>query len=87
MGHILGRLSGIKLEVLKDLLLKDAEFHRSEGLYLEYIWKNDDKQDEVLFLFRTDDLQHSKELIGSLHKDALATDPKAILPLMTFLAE
>ena len=54
-------------------------------MYLEQIWQNSDDQKEVLFLFRINDIDHTKALIHKLHSEALAQDPKANLPQMTYL--
>jgi len=85
MAHLLARLKNVKLEIIKDILTKDAAEHAKEGLYLEHLWQNADDQNEVLFLFRTTDLNHAKQFIDRVHSQALKQDSKANLPQMTFL--
>ncbi|MFA5805170.1 MAG: hypothetical protein WC879_11040 [Melioribacteraceae bacterium] len=87
MAHVLARLRNVKLEIIKDILTKDAAEHAKEGLFLEHLWQNADDQNEVLFLFRTTDLNHARKHIDQLHSHALQQDPKANFPQMTFLEE
>ncbi len=67
------------------MLEKNKAFHASQGMYLEQLWQNADDENEVQFLFRIDDINQTKALIHKLHSDALAQDPKANLPEMTYL--
>jgi hypothetical protein len=85
MAHMLARLRKVKLEIIKEILTRDAVEHAKEGLYLEHLWQNADDQDEVLFLFRTTDLKHAKQFIDRVHSEALQQDPNANLPQMTYL--
>jgi hypothetical protein len=85
MAHVLARLRNVKLEIIKEILIKDAAEHAKEGLFLEHFWQNTDDQNEVLFLFRTTDLNHAKQFIDRVHSQALQQDPKANLPIMTYL--
>lgn len=87
MGHLLARLKGVPPDELKKILLNDAPEHAKEGLFLEHLWINEDNEDEVLFLFRAEDLTHIKNYINNLHSDALEQNPQAKLPHMTYLAE
>ncbi len=87
MAHVLARLKNVKLEIIKEILTKDAAEHAKEGLYLEHLWQNTDDQNEVLFLFSTTDLNHVRKYIEQLHSNALQQDPKTNLPQMTFLEE
>ena len=84
---MLARITGADKEEIREILRKDAPFHAGEGLYLEYLWQNDDDREEVLFLFRTDDLDHARKLIAKLHSQAIKDDPNARLPQMTFLSD
>ena len=61
--------------------------HAKEGMYLEHIWQNSDNSNEILFLFRTEDLSHAKQFIKKVHSQALMKNPKANLPQMMFLEE
>lgn len=87
MPHMLARLRGMKPDIIKQVLLNDAPEHSKEGFYLENFWVNDDDEDEVIFLFRVDDLNHAKKFIAKVHGQALKEDPGANLPRMTFLIE
>ena len=85
MPHILAKLKGVKFEDIKNLLKEHAPQHDKEGLYLEHIWQNADDQNEVLFLFKANDLSHARQYIQQVHSQALKENPKANLPQMTFL--
>ncbi|MFV8325448.1 hypothetical protein [Flavobacterium sp. ZS1P14] len=85
MTHILAKLKNVPLEVIKGILEKDKAFHASQGMYLEHLWQNADQDNEVQFLFRIDDIEKTKTLINKLHSDALAQEPNANLPEMTYL--
>ena len=85
MPHVLAKLKNIPLETIKAILEKDKAFHASQGMYLEYLWQNTDDENEVQFLFRIDDIDKTKSLIHKLHSEALAQDPNANLPEMTYL--
>jgi hypothetical protein len=87
MAHVLAKLTGVKLADVKRQLEKDAEAHAAQGMYLEHLWKNADSPDEVLFLFRVDDLDHCMQLMNTTHAQARQQDPNAKLPQMTFLTE
>ncbi|HEX9151253.1 MAG TPA: hypothetical protein VF842_04180 [Flavobacterium sp.] len=85
MPHILAKLKNVPLEVIQGILEKDKAFHASQGMYLEHLWQNADQDNEVQFLFRIADMEKTKALINKLHSDALAQDPNANLPEMTYL--
>jgi hypothetical protein len=85
MAHVLARLRGVKVEEIKSMLEADAPNHAEQGLYLEHLWQNLDDPNEVLFLFKTRDLDHSKRFIEEVHAQALKDDSAANLPHMIFL--
>ena len=85
MPHLLAKLHNVPLETIKEVLKKDKLFHASQGMYLENIWQNADAKNEVQFLFKIDNINETKKLINQLHSDALANDPNANLPEMTYL--
>lgn len=85
MPHLLATLKNVPLEIIREVLAKDKEFHVSQGMYLENIWQNADDENEVLFLFQIDDIENTKTLIHKLHSETLAQNPEANLPSMTYL--
>jgi hypothetical protein len=87
MPHILARLKGVNLEDIKKVLEADAPQHAEQGLYLEHLWQNADDSEEIIFLFRIDNLGKAKEFINKVHTEAIAKNPQANLPYMTFLEE
>ncbi|MBI2658193.1 hypothetical protein HYX08_05870 [Candidatus Woesearchaeota archaeon] len=87
MPHILAKLKGVKIEDIKPHLKRDAPIHAKEGLFLEHLWQNADDSNEILFIFKTNDLNHARQFIQKVHSEALKENPKANLPHMTFLEE
>jgi hypothetical protein len=85
MAHVLARLRDVKFETIEAILKADSAEHAKQSLYLEYLWKNVDDENEVLFLFRSDDLNRSKEFITRVHSQARAENPEANLPEITYL--
>ncbi len=85
MPHLLAILRNTPFEIIKDVLEKDKAFHAVQGMYLEHLWKNIDDKDEVLFLFKIDNIENTKSLIQKLHSETLSHNPEAILPKMTYL--
>jgi hypothetical protein len=84
---MLAKLRGVKAEDIKKILKADASGHAEQGFYLEHLWQNADDPEEVLFLFRVDDLEHAKEFIEQAHAQAREVDPQGKLPRITFLEE
>jgi hypothetical protein len=87
MSHVLAKLTDVRLTDVKKKLEEDATAHAEQGLYLEHLWINADHPNEVLFLFRVDDLDHCKQLMSRIHAEARKDNPHAKLPQMTFLKE
>jgi hypothetical protein len=87
MPHILARLKGVNLEDIKKVLEADAPQHAEQGLFLEHLWQNADDSEEIVFLFRIDNIGKAKEFINKVHTEAIAKNPQANLPSMTFLEE
>ena len=86
MSHMLARLRGVKREVIGAVLKRDAPEHAREGFYLEHLWQNVDDAEEVLFLFRADDLPRARQFVERVHARARREDPNVNLPVITFLA-
>lgn len=87
MAHMLARLKGVKPEVIKSVLKADASQHAEQGLRLEHLWQNVDDLNEVLFLFKSEDINKAKRFIERVHGEAMKGNPNANLPHMTFLEE
>lgn len=85
MAHVLGRLRGARFEDIKRILKADAAKHAEQGLHLRHIWRNMDDPSEVLFIFQTNDLNHARKFIDTIHMQASKENPQANLPQMTYL--
>lgn len=82
---MLAKLRNVKFDDIQQVLTKDAPQHAQEGLHLEHLWENVDDSNEILFLFRVDDINHAKAFIDKVHSQALKENPNVNLPQMTFL--
>jgi hypothetical protein len=87
MAHVLAKLTGVKFADVKQQLEKDAAAHAEQGMFLEHLWKNADDPNDVLFLFRVNDLDHCKQRMTRIHAQARQQDPNARLPQLVFLTE
>ena len=85
MPHLIAKLKNVPIAVIKEILEKDKVFHAENNIFLEHLWQNADDENEVLFIFRINDIDETKALIHQLHSEALTQDPNANLPLMTYL--
>jgi len=85
MPHVLAKLRGAPMAAVKQQLEHDAAEHAEQGMYLEHLWQNADKPEEVLFLFQVKDLAHCRRRMREVHAQALANNPDAPLPELTFL--
>lgn len=85
MDHILAKIRGAKLEDIKNALKADAPKHAEHGLILRHVWRNTDDPSEILFIFTTADLNHSRKFIETVHAQARKENPDANLPDMVFL--
>ena len=85
MAHVLAKLSGVKLADVKHQLETDASDHAEQGMYVEHLWRNSDNPDEILFLFRVNDLNHCKQMMNKIHADVRRENPDATLPDVIFL--
>lgn len=54
-------------------------------MYLEHLWKNVGDRDEVLFLFKIDNIENAKSLIQKLRAATLSNNPNANVAKMTYL--
>lgn len=87
MAHVLARLSGVRITDVRRQLEKDAPAHAEQGMHLEHLWENSEDPEEVLFLFRVDDLNRCKQRMNRIHAEARQADPNAVLPEVVILAE
>ena len=75
MAHILARLGNVKLEDVKAQLAADAAVHTEQGIYLDHVWQNADDAEEVLFLFRVNDLETVKRRMDEVHAQVRQENP------------
>ncbi len=86
MAHILNKITA-PIEAVKKQLEADKESHVAQGMYLEHLWVNADNPEEVMFLFRVDDLNQCKNAIEEVYRKAREDNPDAVLPEKTYLEE
>lgn len=87
MAHLLCKLRNVTFVEIEQILKADAAQHAQEGLFLKYLWQNADDENEVLFLFFVDDLDHAKKFINKVHGEALTANPNVNLPEVVFLED
>lgn len=85
MSHIIARLTDVEFADVKRQLETDAEEHARQGMHLEHLWQNSDNPNDVLFLFRVDNLENCKQYMEQVHAEAREHDPNANLPATLFL--
>jgi hypothetical protein len=85
MTHVLAKIKGVDPQEFKEYLQQEEEKHAEQGLYLEHYWHNTKDQEEIFFLFRSDDISKAEEFIKQAHTEAYMNDIYANLPQMTFL--
>ena len=85
MAHLLAKLQGAKFSEIRKALKADAAKHNEQGLHLEYVWRNADKQEEVYFIFRSDNLIRARQFIRDTHNAARKANPSVNLPEIIFL--
>jgi len=85
MDHVLGKMRGVKTADVKAALTSDVAKHSKEGLVLRHVWHNAYDDDETLFIFTTNDLEHAREYIEKEHSKARKENPDANLPDLLFL--
>ncbi|MEO8024303.1 hypothetical protein [Polaromonas sp.] len=87
MAHVLAKLSGVPLANIRNQLNKDAAAHAEQGMTLAHLWQNAEKPDEVLFLFRVEDLDRCRARMKEIHAQAREQRPDMPLPELVFLRE
>ena len=87
MAHVLAKISGVPLANIRTQLNKDAAAHAEQGMTLAHLWHNAEKPDEVLFLFRVEDLDHCRAHMKEIHAQARQRQPDTPLPELVFLRE
>ncbi len=87
MAHVLARLRNVRLEDIRKKLEEDTTLHAKDGMRLEHLWKNADDQNEILFLFHVEDLDHYRQVMEKTHAEALRQNPDINLPQMILLED
>ncbi|MFV8369277.1 hypothetical protein [Flavobacterium sp. LB2R40] len=85
MPYLLAKLKDVPIAMIQEILEKEKAFHAENNMFLEQLWQNADDENEVLFLFRINDIAKTKTLIHKLHSESLAKDANSNLPEMTYL--
>jgi len=85
MSHVFARLRGIQLDDLEMVLMADAAEHAERGMNLEFLWRNADDAEEVLFLFSAEDLDKARAYINEMLGQAMSAFPDLPTPSITYL--
>lgn len=85
MSHIIAKLTDVEFSDVKNQLEADAALHAKQGMYLEHLWQNSDNPNDVVFMFRVDNLDSCKQFMEQIHAEAREHDPNANVPATLFL--
>jgi len=85
MSHLLAKMHGAHFPDSEKSLKAVFLEHTAEGIFLEHLWKNREHEDEVLFPFRTMNLERAKKYLNKVNMEAIKKDPAVELPEFTFL--
>jgi hypothetical protein len=85
MSHIIAKLTDVEFADVKRQLEADAARHAEQGMYLEHLWQNSDNPNDVVFMFRVDNLDNCKQFMEQAHAEAREHDPQANVPATLFL--
>ena len=83
--HLLAKLQGVNYSEIEKSLKADFLKHAAEGIFLEHLWQNNEKEDEILFLFRIMNMDRAKKYLNDMNLQAIRSNPAVELPEMTFL--
>ena len=70
MSHVLAILHGLEKDIVESMLHEHTKKRTLDGLHLEHIWTNAEDDDEVVFLFKTDDMKKAHLLMDMIHKES-----------------
>ncbi len=85
MAHILATLHGLEKDIVEEMLHSHKYQHELDGLHLEHLWGNAEDDEEVIFLFKTDDLDKAHEALDQIHQWAMQHNPEIEPPVVIYL--
>jgi hypothetical protein len=85
MAHILATLHGLEKDVVEELLHAHKFQHELDGLHLEHLWSNAEDDEEVIFLFKTDNVDTARLALEKIHRDCMRHNPEIEPPEMITL--
>ncbi len=85
MPHVLATLHGLEKDIVENMLHEHTKKRDLEWLHLEHIWENSEDDEEVIFLFKTDDIAKAKILLEKIHQDSLKHNYDIAPPKVIYL--
>ena len=70
MSHILATFHGVEKDLIEDMIHDHIKKHKHD-MYVEHLWCNADNEDEVIFLFKVDDIEHARRILEKVHEESL----------------
>ena len=87
MAHILATLHGLEKDIVDEMLHSHKHQHTLDGLHLEHLWGNLEDDEEVIFLFQTENLQKAKIALEKIHQEAMRHNPEIVAPEIIYLKQ
>ena len=84
MSHVLATFHGIEKDLIEDMIHDHIHKHKDD-IYVEHLWQNADDMDEIVFLFKVDDIDHMKQILEKVHLESIKHNPKIIPPKIIYL--
>lgn len=87
MAHILATLHGLEKDIVEELLHAHKYQHELDGLHLEHLWGNALDDEEVIFLFKTDNVEKAKQALNMIHRECMRHNPEIEPPEIIYLTK
>jgi hypothetical protein len=87
MTHVLAKLKDVNYHDVREILRTAAPSYVRQGLFLEHVWRDTGNADNVVVLFRTDDLGKAKQVIADVNAEAHEETLPSSEPEVDFLEE
>jgi hypothetical protein len=87
MAHILATLHGLEKDVVEELLHDHKYQHELDCIHLEHLWGNALDDEEVIFLFKTDNVEKAKQALDKIHQECMRHNPEIEAPEIVYLTK
>ena len=84
MAHILATLHELEKDIV-EAMLHSNQYHELDWFHLEHLWGNAEDDEEVIFLFETDNLDKAHIVLDQIHQWAMRHNPDIEPPVVIYL--